>query len=198
MEETAKISYRIDAQDHIVFVNDEWSNFALANNGAHLVKESVLHTSLWRFITDLTTEYLYRQILRRVRTGIEMRFTLRCDAPETKRLLEMLITPMAGGEVRFTTVPVWVEGRISQFARSLQVLCPLEIHYPTTFRLLGEMRSSNPDILRSRARFAACNEPVDSFKVNRLRNVFKQWFSGDKFRPREDLTQLVNLNHAFT
>jgi len=114
MEETAKISYRIDAQDHIVFVNDEWSNFALANNGAHLVKESVLHTSLWRFITDLTTEYLYRQILRRVRTGIEMRFTLRCDAPETKRLLEMLITPMAGGEVRFTTVPVWVEGRISQ------------------------------------------------------------------------------------
>ena len=62
------ISYQLNELDEIVSVSKGWTRFALANDAPDLVPEKVLNRPLWDFITDLTTEQLYRQILKRVRS----------------------------------------------------------------------------------------------------------------------------------
>jgi hypothetical protein len=110
----ADISYHINAQDLIIFVNDEWSRFAIDNAGHHLVREKVLNTSLWNVISDRTTEYFYRQILRRVRGGTTVQFRLRCDSPEILRLFEMRVSSLGRGEVEFLTRPLWMKERVAK------------------------------------------------------------------------------------
>jgi len=101
MDETSHISYQINKQDEIIFVNDEWFRFALANDGSNLTREDVLYRSFWDFMSDNKVKYLYREILRWVNAGLSLKFNLRCDSPEIRRLLEMNIMPRKDGEAQF-------------------------------------------------------------------------------------------------
>lgn len=105
------IVYRVDDRDQIVFVNDEWDRFALANSGAAVTSSFVLHRPLWDFIADIATQELYRQVLRRSREGHSLRFTFRCDSPDCRRLLEMNVERSESNSVEFRTQTVSLEPR---------------------------------------------------------------------------------------
>lgn len=83
------IVYRVDAQDRIVSVNGAWNAFASANGGATIVSTRIIGRNLFEFITDATTQQLYRQMLARIRSGQDLQYTYRCDSPDRRRLMEM-------------------------------------------------------------------------------------------------------------
>ena len=113
MTSEINVCYKIDANDRISFVDEGWCRFAEENNGPELMPPSILGKSLWSHIADITTVNLYKQIVSRVRQGACSRFTLRCDGPDCKRLLEMTIDADPDGSVTFHTRPVSVEDRES-------------------------------------------------------------------------------------
>ena len=110
----AEIVYRLNAQDEIVYVNEEWSEFAAANDAPDLLAERVLNRPIWDFICDETTEHLYREIVRCVRAGQSARFNFRCDAPARRRLMEMNVAGLDGGAVQFETRTIRVDERPRQ------------------------------------------------------------------------------------
>ena len=104
MQEFTEISYLIDADDRFVSVSPQWAPFAHANDGDELAPEAVTGRSLWDFIADDATRELYAEILAHVRSGATTELVLRCDAPERRRLIEMIVTRRADGNVEFKTV----------------------------------------------------------------------------------------------
>jgi hypothetical protein len=108
------VVYRIDAQDRIAFVNQEWDRFAAGNAAPDLQAPSILARSLWDFISDGTTRHLYRDILKRVRGGGRARFPFRCDGPDLRRFLEMDASPLEAGSVEFRVRTLSVEPRAFQ------------------------------------------------------------------------------------
>lgn len=101
MVDQQDVLYRIDADDTIVFVNDQWDQFAGSNDGNGVRSSEVLGRSLWEFIDGLTTQQIYRQIVKRSRAGNAVGFPLRCDAPDRRRLLRMEVRAADGGAVEF-------------------------------------------------------------------------------------------------
>ena len=87
MNNNFHILYQINSWDEIIFVNDQWSDFAVANSGSDIVRKSILQRSLWSCVSNSTTEYIYREILLQVRTGQSMQIKLRCDSAELRRLI---------------------------------------------------------------------------------------------------------------
>jgi hypothetical protein len=114
MGEDACIVYRLNRLDEFIYFNEEWVRFAVANDASGLLPEHVMGRRLWDFITDQTTEQLYREILDQVHAGRPMRFNFRCDAPEYRRHMEMVITRRDGGEVQFESRTVREEERPHQ------------------------------------------------------------------------------------
>ncbi len=112
MDNNFHISYQINSRDEIVFVNDHWSDFAVANSGSDIVRKIILQRSLWSCISNSTTEYIYREILRRVRAGQAIQIKLRCDSAELRRLIELTICPQQDGEVQFDSRPIWIQSRM--------------------------------------------------------------------------------------
>src|SRR5262245_14710670 len=86
------VVYEINNRDEIIFVNEGWVQFALANQGTHLIPEKIIHRPLWDFITDSSTCQIYKDIVGRVRAGRQTRFDFRCDSPTFRRFMEMTIT----------------------------------------------------------------------------------------------------------
>ena len=87
------IEYHLNARDEFLSVNEKWVSFASANAGELLFPAEVLGRPLWDFIGDLETRHLYNLLHRRVRTrGDPVRLSLRCDAPERRRLLDLSIS----------------------------------------------------------------------------------------------------------
>lgn len=103
MTDRGDIIYRVNDQDEIALVNEEWDRFAAANVGERFASAQVLQRSLWDFIIDPTTRELYRQVLKQIRQGRSLRFTFRCDSPTCRRLLEMHIAREEDGTVEFRT-----------------------------------------------------------------------------------------------
>lgn len=102
-----EIVYRIDSEDRISAVSPTWGEFAMANQGAHLVPPPIIGERLWDSIGDPTTRSVYRAILDRIRKGVRsVHFHFRCDAPGVRRLLDMGITLEPGGEITFSVQPV--------------------------------------------------------------------------------------------
>lgn len=97
------VRYRINANDEIVFVDEAWLRFAAANDVEARFMNSVIGRSLWDFISDRSTRDLYKQIIGRVRDGGVAQFTLRCDGPTCRRVLEMVIHACENGEIEFAT-----------------------------------------------------------------------------------------------
>lgn len=114
MNEDALVVYQVNSQDEIVYLNETWQVFALANDAADLAPEKVLGRPLWDFITDETTKVLYREILQHVRAGRATQFQFRCDAPAYRRYMEMTVTAQPGGEVQFASSLAREEARPPQ------------------------------------------------------------------------------------
>ncbi|MFW5798982.1 MAG: hypothetical protein ACOCXX_04930, partial [Planctomycetota bacterium] len=59
--------YRIDPQDRIDYVSDDWVHFASENQADHLSRDNVVGSTLWDHITDTKTCHLYEVMVDRVR-----------------------------------------------------------------------------------------------------------------------------------
>ena len=113
-QDFTELSYIIDAQDRLVRVCSQWLEFALKNHGEGLAPDHVEGRSLWDFITDEPTRELYQAVLAHVRSGPTTDLVLRCDAPERRRLIEMIVTLLPDGNVEFRTVLLASKPRAAQ------------------------------------------------------------------------------------
>jgi len=95
------IRYRIDAQDRLFEVNEDWLRFAAENDPFLAERRRIMGRSLWSCIADPTVEELYRQMVNAARLGRASRFKYRCDAPSFRRLFEMRIQGAEDGAVEF-------------------------------------------------------------------------------------------------
>ncbi len=114
MSNILPISYVINEENEIIFVNDAWSKFALANNAPELIAEKILNCNLWDFISDDTTRELYQKLVDKARAGHSVNFNFRCDSPDLRRFLEMQITLREDKNIQFDTRIINAEKRIYQ------------------------------------------------------------------------------------
>jgi hypothetical protein len=122
--------HRIDADDVIVFLGDEWRDFARANGAPGLVEAE--GRSLWDFVVGPEVRDVYRHMLDRVREdGGSIAFPYRCDSPALRRFLEMEIVPARRGEVEFRSRLVAVDER-----PGLVALLTTEAREPASSRLV--------------------------------------------------------------
>lgn len=106
------VRYRISSQDTILEVNETWTDFAVENDAPDLRASQVLGQPLWRFISGAETRHLYELLLSRVRqTHGTLVLPFRCDAPTTRRFMEMEMTALPDGEIEFVTWLVRAEPR---------------------------------------------------------------------------------------
>ena len=108
------VLYRIDIDDRLAELNDGWLAFAQANGGDALHPSNILGRSLWEFIGDAETRYLYQLMVQRLRqAGPPVRFQFRCDAPDRRRLLAMEISGDKTGGIQFRVTSVLEDPRVS-------------------------------------------------------------------------------------
>ena len=105
--------YRIDGNDRIVWVNQPWVTFAQQNGAAESCHpDAVLNQSIWDFIDGIETSHLYDIVLKRIRkTRRSVRLPFRCDAPDKRRYLELLITAAENDAVEFASTLIREEVR---------------------------------------------------------------------------------------
>jgi hypothetical protein len=99
---TKTYEYHIDKHDRIEYVDSNWSDFALENAGEYLIPDSIVGTTIWRYLTDDTTVSIYQSVFERVRrvgTSIELPF--RCDSPGIRRFMKLEVEPLDDGQIRF-------------------------------------------------------------------------------------------------
>lgn len=97
------VSYRIDARDEIVWVNDAYDAFACAN-GADDLAEHSLGESLWTFVSGAETGVIWRDIVAEARRGRTVTVPYRCDSPGLRRFLQMTVAPLGEGGIEFTSL----------------------------------------------------------------------------------------------
>jgi hypothetical protein len=100
------ILYRIDSNDEIIFVNEMWFRLVVIGDTSKLFSDKILNHSLWDFMGNNTRTYLYRVLLEKVRTGITLRFNIRCSSVGYNQILELTITPQLNGEIQFEIRPL--------------------------------------------------------------------------------------------
>ena len=107
--------HRIDKNEIIVSVSDNWLSFAEENFGANSCNpENVVGSSLWDFIHDPETVHLYEIILKKVRGHQRAAtFPFRCDSPEERRFLILSVVPMMDDAIEFISSVSRTEARES-------------------------------------------------------------------------------------
>lgn len=107
------VEYRIDGDDHLIEVGQDWSEFA-RDNGAPGLAASAPDRTLWSYFDHDEVRELWQLLVDRVRsTGKQVRVPLRCDAAHTRRWFEMVVTPEVDAGVRFQCALVFEESRES-------------------------------------------------------------------------------------
>lgn len=105
------VEYRIDGNDVLIDVGQDWSRFADENGASGLVA-SAPNRTLWTYFDRDEVRELWQLLVIRVRASRkEVRVPLRCDAADTRRWFEMTVTPEAGANVRFRCALVFEESR---------------------------------------------------------------------------------------
>jgi hypothetical protein len=95
--DTTSIIYRIDANNQLVEVDENWDRFAIANDSPHLVRDRVLHKPLFDLVSDPLSSHLYKLLIERVKfTGKTIEFDFRCDSPTMRRFMHMEMSRQAG------------------------------------------------------------------------------------------------------
>ena len=103
---------RVDAVDRITFVDESWVPFAVENGLPSLTAGSVSGRLLWDYVSEPISQQLYRMLAGKVRkTGRALDVPFRCDAPECRRFMKMIIQPLAGGGLEFRSVLLREEAR---------------------------------------------------------------------------------------
>ncbi len=104
--------YVIDEKDTITSVSDSWDAFACDNSAPELVRDRVVGAPLWDFIAGSATREVYRRLLEQVRThDIPLLIPFRCDSPDMRRFMRLVIAPIHEGAVQFDAVLVREEPR---------------------------------------------------------------------------------------
>jgi hypothetical protein len=94
--------HRIDGDDVIRYVNDEWVAFAMANGAPDLTAENIVGHSIHDFIAGAETRHVYRMLLARVRSRrLTLRVPFRCDSPTNKRCMTLHMRPHGATGVEF-------------------------------------------------------------------------------------------------
>ncbi len=94
--------YRVDSSDLILDISGNWDRFAVENGVNTLKSDDIIGKVLWEFITDCSTEHLYKMMLEKVRKNRQsVTFPFRCDSPSSKRFMRMDIIPTGDGYVEF-------------------------------------------------------------------------------------------------
>jgi two-component system cell cycle sensor histidine kinase/response regulator CckA len=106
------VTYQIDGRDRITSVSDSWAPFAIANDGASAAT-NVIGSPLWNFVSDATTQHVYRDLIARVRGGRTVAFSFRCDSPDLRRFMRMTMSPGPQGAVTFDSLVVRTEARVA-------------------------------------------------------------------------------------
>ncbi len=103
----AVYTYKIDADDRIIEVDENWLEFAKANHTPELLDGSVIGQSIWRYIADTETRHLYQVMLDNVRmTQRNVSVPFRGDSPDCKRFMELKLSSLPGKAVLFTSTLV--------------------------------------------------------------------------------------------
>ena len=106
------IQYRLGRGDVIEDVNDAWVSFARDNGAPELLPERVLGQTVWTFVHGPAVQYMWQLIFGRARQErAALRLPYRCDAPRTRRYLEMEVSAPDGVLVTCTSRTVWEESR---------------------------------------------------------------------------------------
>ena len=107
------ISYRIDSDNIIDSVSNNWSDFAEKNYGENICNPiNVVGFSIFDFIQGAESKHLYEIILNRVRNYMRSAtFQFRCDSPEKRRFLNLSIIPSTDYAVEFFSQVVRLESR---------------------------------------------------------------------------------------
>ena len=97
--------YRVDAEDRLASVSENWVTFAQDNAWAgRCSPDKVLGQVLWTFIQDRETRHLYTEIFKRVRMGKGAGpIPFRCDSPQERRFLQLVILPLEQGHIEITS-----------------------------------------------------------------------------------------------
>ena len=96
------VTYHIDKENRLTLVNDKWDVFATDNNAADLTRSSVINKSLFAYISDESTRHLYKMLTARIRKEHKtLSFEFRCDAPDRRRFMKMMIFPLKNSEIGF-------------------------------------------------------------------------------------------------
>ena len=105
MEDNREFIYRIDAQNRILFANENWYAFARENGVAALKSEIVIGQSLWGFVCNAETKHLFEVLLKKVRhSGVPLLLPYRCDSPECRRFMELRMRLLSDDEVEFRSL----------------------------------------------------------------------------------------------
>lgn len=86
------VRYWLDAFDRVAAFDREWLRFAAENGASELTEENVLGRSIYSFISDESVRHLWMLLLRRARQGVVVQVPIRCDSPEYRRNVEILVT----------------------------------------------------------------------------------------------------------
>ena len=84
--------YRLDNQDRISAVSENFDQFSRENGGPDGLSRQVLGRSLWDFVEGEDLRVFLKSILERAERGTVC-LPMRCDSPGQLRLLEMQVTP---------------------------------------------------------------------------------------------------------
>jgi len=107
-----QFTYQIDANDVMIYVDNNWLDFALENKSSHLTYETVVGTSIWEYITDVDTNQIYQIIFNRVRKDQKsISVPFRCDSPELKRCFYLSIHPLRNNHIEFHSILMHEERR---------------------------------------------------------------------------------------
>jgi hypothetical protein len=89
------VVYRLDSEDRITYVNEEWGRFAAENGAPELEASNVIGRSIWAFVTGKETQQLYRVAFGRVRSHRRVvSIPFRCDSPGMRRYMSLQAVPL--------------------------------------------------------------------------------------------------------
>lgn len=101
MADGEPLYYRLDRDDRIVEVGGNWDQFAQQNGGDEIVSHRVIGTPLFKYIDGETSrDHIWTAVDSVRKLSAPRKLAYRCDSPDLKRYMEMLIKPdVAGGVV---------------------------------------------------------------------------------------------------
>ncbi|MFO7604503.1 MAG: PAS domain-containing protein [Gammaproteobacteria bacterium] len=107
------ITYHLDPQGNIVYVDEAWDAMAEQQQGSFPSTAVILGRNIFDFISDESCRHIYQSLIDQVQQKAQsLSFPFRCDAPETRRFMEMEIFPVAGGITGFKSCIINEEPRL--------------------------------------------------------------------------------------